>query len=237
VSDFNEKLAKVRRTILPNEMMLLAGLSMGNNIDPLNFVDHIRKGVAASSGIIPRVIKQKKINAKYLVDKLQSMVPELIEVLVERLGEWQRLNIDEAMAYDGLPSISTLARLGLALPDKGDIAWGWFCFRNGSSVYEFVLHHPERMPETESRTTYELASELVGLIDASPSPQNDALVWDCVYRIVKASGWRRCLVAVDDHSVKVKEIPIAHLLQGRYDGTLEKGVIIAGVNAPDPFER
>lgn len=237
MSDFNENLAKVRRTFVPNEMMLLAASAMGRTIDPDSFAEQVCKDVAASSGVFPLMIKEHGINASGLVNKLRRMAPELKAVLVAQLGAWQRLDIDEMMASNHLPSVSTLARLGLVEPDKGDVAWGWFCFRNGLSVYEFVLHHPERMPDTESRTTYELAAELVWLIDASPTPLDDAMVWDCVYRIVRASGWRRCLVAVDDHSVKVSEIPIADLLQGRYEGTLGKGVVIAGVNAPDPFER
>jgi hypothetical protein len=233
VSDFNENLAAVRRRFMPKEMMLLAGLSMGHEIDPMTFTDLIRKGVAATSGIVPVIIKKHDINKDYLVTKLQGMAPDLMQVLVKRLGEWQRLDIDEMMASNGLPSISTLARLGLVEPAKGEIAWGLFCFRNGLSVYEFVLRHPERMPETESRTTYELAAELVSLVDASPSPENDAMVWDCIYRIVRVTGWRRCLVEADDRGVRVTEVPVRDLLEGRYQHTLD--VVLAGVNAPDNF--
>jgi hypothetical protein len=232
MDQMNKNLAAIRRRFCSGEMILLAGSAMGRAIDPSSFALQVRKDVAAPTGVFPMMIKRFGINADNLLKKLQATPPELMEVLLAQLGKWLRLDIDEMMASNGLPSISTLQRLGLIEPDKGEVAWGWFCFRNGLSVYEFVLHHPERMPDTETRTTYELAAELVWLIDASPSPADDTMVWDCVYRIVKASGWRRCLVAVDDHSVKVAEIPIADLLQGRYEGTL-KGVVLAGVNAPD----
>jgi hypothetical protein len=88
------------------------------------------------------------------------------------------------------------------------------------------------MPPTESRTTDDLAAELVRLVEASLSPLDDETITDCVYRIVKVTGWRRCLVVADDRGVRVTEISVKALLRDRYEGTL-KGVVLAGVNAPD----
>jgi hypothetical protein len=232
VSDFNENLAAVRRRFMPNEMMLLAGLSMGHAIDRVSFTDLIRKGVAATSGIVPVIIKKYDIKENYLVTKLQGMAPDLMQVLVKRLGEWQGLDIDEMMASNGLPSIDSLARLGLVEPAKGKIAWGWFCYRNLSAIYEYALYNPERMPPTESRTTDELAAELVRLVEASPSPMDDETITDCVYRIMKVTGWRRCLLVADNRGVKVTDIPVKDFLRDRYEGSL-KGLVLAGVNAPD----
>jgi hypothetical protein len=213
-------------------MMLLAVLSMGYEIDPMSFTDLIRKGVAATSGIVPVIIKKYHIKVDYLVTKLQGLAPDLKQVLVKGLGEWQNLDVTEMMASNGLPSISTLARLGLVEPAKGEVAWGWFCYRNLSAIYEYALYNPERMPTTESRTTDELAAELVRLVEASPSPMDDETITDCVYRIMKVTGWRRCLLVADDRGVKVTDIPVKDLLHDHYDGSL-KGLVLAGVNAPD----
>lgn len=238
MTEFNKNLARVRNTFTRNEMMLVAGLSMGiATTDPMSFADQINARVATSSGIVRKTIKRHKIDAGWVVTRLQRLTPAEMEVLLVQLFRWQCLDVREMMASNGLPSVCTLARMGLVEPAEGDIAWGWCCFRNGSTVYEFILHHPERMPQHENRTTYELAAELAWLIDASPSPLDDAMVLDCVYRTMKASGWRRCLVTIDDHGIKVAEVSIADLLHDRYEGTLEDGVVMAGVDAPDVFER
>jgi hypothetical protein len=234
VCDFNMNLAAVRRRYIPSEMMLLAGLSMGDEIDPMSFIDRIRKGAAATSGIVPVIIKIYHINVDYLVTKLQGMAPDLMPVLAKRLNEWQRLDVHEMMASNGLPSISTLARLGLVEPARGKIAWGWVCYRTMSAIHEYTLYNQERMPLIESRTKDELTAELVRLVKASPSPVDDETITDCLYRIVKVTGWRRCLLVADDCGVKVTEIPVKDLLSDIYDGSL-KGLVLAGVNAPDSF--
>jgi hypothetical protein len=76
VCDFNKNLAAVRRRFMPSEMMLLAVLSMGYEIDPMSFTDLIRKGVAATSGIVPVIIKKYHIKVDYLVTKLQGLAPD-----------------------------------------------------------------------------------------------------------------------------------------------------------------
>jgi hypothetical protein len=225
-------LAAIRRRFRPAEMMLLASSAMGRKIDPVGFAEQVRRDFA-SGGIFAMIVKKYDIKAEYLVSKLASTPAEMMEVLATQLDEWQRLDIGEMMASNHLPSISTLQRLGLIEPDKGDVAWGWFCFRNRClAIYEYALHHPERMPPTESRTTDDLAAELVRLVEASLSPLDDETITDCVYRIVKVTGWRRCLVVADDRGVRVTEISVKALLRDRYEGTL-KGVVLAGVNAPD----
>jgi hypothetical protein len=133
VRDLNDDLAPVRRRFRACEMMLLAGSFIGRTNAPISFAKQVRKDVAAPSGVFPMMIKKFDINADYLVTKLQAMPPELMEVLLAQLGEWHRLDIDEMIANNGLPSISTLQRLGLIEPDKGEVAWGLLCFRNGSS--------------------------------------------------------------------------------------------------------
>ncbi len=228
----SENLAAVSRRFRPAEMQLLAASAMGRKVDAAGFADQVRKDVAAG-GVFAKIV-QDRFNPEYLVSKLQSTPDEMMQVLLARLGDWQRLPIDEAMAINGLPSISTLQRLGLIEPD-GAAAWGRFCFRNQSKCYEFDLHHPERMPLSESRTTDELAAELVRRVEASPSPLDDETVWDYVYRIVKITGWRRCLAVAGDRGVRVAEIPVSHFLRDRYDGTLND-VVLAGVNAPDSVE-
>ena len=65
---------------------------------------------------------------------------------------------------------------------------------------------------------------------------DDSTVLDCVYRLVKVTGLRRCLVVADDRGVRVTEIPVKDLLQDLYQGAL-KGVVLAGVNAPDSVEH
>jgi hypothetical protein len=241
VSDlnFNENLATIRRLFRAREMQLIAGSAMGRVIDPATFAQQVREDVSASAGVFLMMVEEmtkEGINANYVPTKLKKMSDELVGVMLIQLQKWARLDRREMMGSNGLPSICSLQRLRLIEPDSGEIAWGWFCYRNHFSVYEFALRHPERMPETETRDTYQLAGELVWLIDASPSPENDPMVLDCAYRIVKRTGWRRCLVTVDDHRVKVAEIPIADLLQGRYEHTMD-GVVLAGVNAPDIWER
>ena len=235
MSDFNNNLAAVRRRFKPAEMMLLAGSAMGRKVDPVGFAEQVRRDVAASSGVFPMIIKKYRINAEYLVTKLQATSPELMEVLLARLGDWQQLDVDEMMAENGLPSVSTLSRLGLVEP-AGVAAWGLVCLRHASAIYEFVLNRPERMRLAESRTADAVAADLIQLVEAAPSPLDDETVLDCVYRLVKVTGLRRCLVVADDRSVRVTEIPVKDLLQDLYQGSL-KGVVLAGVNAPDSTKR
>jgi hypothetical protein len=85
VSDFNNNLAEVRRRFRPAEMMLLAGSAMGRKIDPIGFVEQVRRDVAASSGVFPMMIQKYRLNAGYLVSKVQSTRAELMEVLLARL--------------------------------------------------------------------------------------------------------------------------------------------------------
>jgi hypothetical protein len=230
--NINCDLAAIRRRFRPSEMQVLAASAMDHEIDAASFADHVRDDLA-SGGVYAMMAQRYDVNAVRLVSKVRSTSAELTAVLLARLGDWKRLPYDESMGGNALPSICSLQRLGLA-ETEGPPAWGWFCLRNGLKVFEFVLRHPARMPLAESRTMDDVAAELVRLAEASPSPLADKSVWDCVYRLVKVTGWRRCRLTVDECGVQVSEIPIADFLSDLYDGTLQ-GVALAGVNAPDEY--
>lgn len=230
MSDFNDPLSKLSRRFRPAEMMLLAGSAMGRELDPAGFADQVREDIA-SGNVFAMMIRDYSINPASVLSKLkQTSDDNLMDVLLARLDDWQRLPYDESMARNGLPSISTLQRLGL-IP-VGAAAWGWFCFRDPLATYEYALDYPQRLPAAESRTVDELAAELVRRVEASRSPLDDDKVLDCIYRILHITGWRRGLLVADDSGVRVREITVKELLLGCYEGEL-KGVALAGVNAPD----
>ena len=234
-------------------MQLLAAALMGSNIDAAGFADQVGKRLAPGGDLARLLAKlnadarreakenrkseneAEQIKPRYLLSKLEHMSSETMVVLLVQLHRWWQLPGNEMTAHNGLPSICTLQRLGLVEPDD-DIAWGWFCFRDQSAWYEFVLHNPQRMPLSESRTTDELTAELVRSVETSPSPLHDETIWDLVYRIVKVTGWRRCLVVSDGGKVRVTEVPIHLILNDFYTRTLRK-VTLAGVNAPDTITR
>jgi hypothetical protein len=229
-----ELLARASRRFRAAEMMVLAGSVFGRKLDQNSLVAQVRHDMASRS-VFKMMIARYNVSEERLNSKLASTPSDLREAILERLNEWQGLDPEEAMASNGLPSIATLQRMALIEPN-GPAAWGYFSLRVGMTNYEFVLREPELAASAEAGRPDELAAELVRLAETSEDPATDDMVMSSIYRIVKSTGYRRCMVVSDGFGTKLSEIPVPAFLSDLYDKTL-KNLVLAGVNAPDCFVR
>lgn len=233
VENFEELLAAARRRFRAPEMMLLASTVMGRTLDPDSLVEQVRHDMSTSA-VFKQMLHRYDIHEDRLNSKLAGTPYDLREAILLRLIEFHRLDTDEAMGTNALPSVATLQRMGLVLPNAGDPAWGFFCVRVGMRFTEFVLRHPERLALVSDGNVQTLAEELVDRFEtASSAAENDEMM-EIVYRIAKSTGWRHGLVVSDGDGVKATKIAISELLSDVYDSSLQ-GLVLAGVNAPDPF--
>ncbi|OYU87666.1 MAG: hypothetical protein CFE29_22795 [Bradyrhizobiaceae bacterium PARB1] len=214
-------------------MMLLASSAMGRTLDPETLVSQVRDDMA-NLPVFKMILRRFGIGEDVLNSKLAATTFEMRSAIMDKLNEWSRLDTDESMGRNALPSIATLKRLGLISPDDENAAWGYLCLRTDMNVTEFVLREPERAASAAEGDVQTLASNLVTASESSAQPVADDALYEIIYRIVKSTGWRRCLVVADGGGVKVSEIPVATLLSDIYGGSLE-GLVLAGVNAPDTF--
>lgn len=233
VENFEELLAAARRRFRAPEMMLLASTVMGRTLDPDSLVKQVRDDMATSA-VFKMMLQRYDIHQERLNSKLAGTPYDLREAILIRLNAFHRLDTDEAMGANALPSVATLQRMGLVLPNAGDPAWGFFCVRVGLRFNEFVLRHPERLASVSDGDVQTLAEELVDRFETASSAADKDAMWEIMYRIAKSTGWRHGLVVSDGHGVQASEIAIAELLSDVYDSSLQ-GLVLAGVNAPDPF--
>jgi len=225
----SEHLSTLRRRFRPSEISILAGSAMGRTLRASNFADRVRNDLV-SGGIFGAMVQRTNVHPDLLLHKLERLSEEQLETLTEALLDWSHLPNHEAMGPNGLPSISTLQRLGLVEPPKGRVCWGLLICRREIQYDEFLIYRPELIPEVENEPVEDLALELVEKLRAG-EPLNDQAIWDCVYRIHRATGWRRILVEVAEDPLRISEISIGGLLEAIYEGNLS-GVGIEGVNAP-----
>jgi hypothetical protein len=224
-----DDLAAVRRIFRSGEMGLLAGSAMGRELAPETFAKRVRADMNSGEPF-DLMITKFDINPDALLRKLDRLTPDQMEALLTTLRRWQALPLEESMGANSLPSICTLQRLGLVETLKGPVCWGVLYCRDGERVHENLVYHPEKIPATETEPVEDIAFDLVDEYRHG-EPGNAHALSTYAYRIHRATGWRRVLVVVDRGKVRVKEIPVAHLLESIYEGDL-KDVVIEGVNAP-----
>ncbi|OYU88245.1 MAG: hypothetical protein CFE29_18090 [Bradyrhizobiaceae bacterium PARB1] len=233
MENFEELLAVARRRFSASEMMLLASSAMGRTLDPDSLVEQVGHDMATMP-VFQMMLERYNIRKDRLNSKLAGTPHELRVAILIQLNAFHRLGTDEAMGANALPSIATLRRMGLVLPEDGDPAWGFFCVRVGMRFTEFVLRHPERLASVSEGKVQTLAEELVDRFETASSAADKDEMVEIVYRIAKSTGWRHGLVVSDGDCVKATKIAISELLSDVYDSSLQ-GVVLAGVNAPDPF--
>jgi len=190
-----------------------------------------------ANSAVRHVIARTGVDVQALLGKLDALPQASLRAIQRGVSQYRTMTVDEMFGPDRMPSLATLARLGLVRV-RGQSAWGLAIVQLSDwRTCEIVLRQaPTTMGVGELPYSLDHASsgivELVkSHLDGKTVPKGREMAIGLASLIAHHTGWRHFRVE-ERNGCAVVEIPREHLLGDLYRGELG-GLVLQGINAPE----
>lgn len=227
---------RLQQTFIAGEMQVVVASLFGGVSQPVLIESAVASAVK-SDRAVQYVVARAGVDVPTLLGKLDKLPSEALLALHYGLKQFRTMSASEMFGPNRLPSLATLARLGL-VEARGQAAWGLAVVQLSDwRTCEFVLrqdpatmglgHLPYSLDDTCAGLVALVKSELAG----ETVPKAQQMAFGFAGLIALRTGWRHFRVE-ERNACGVVEIDRDALLGDLYRGQLG-GLILQGINAPE----
>lgn len=226
----------LQETFSPTEMQVIMASLFEGVSDATHIPGMVAFAVEADSAV-RHVISRIGTDVQGLLGKLDALPQAALRAIQHGVSQYRTMTLDEMFGPDRMPSLATLARLGL-IRVRGQAAWGLAVVQlRDWRTCEFVLRQD---PTTMGvgKLPYSLDHASAGIVKLVGSALDGEVVakWQHMALglaglIALHTGWRFFRVE-ERNGCAVVEIPWEDMLGDLYRGELG-GLVLQGVNAPE----
>lgn len=227
---------RLQRTFIAGEMQVVVASLFGGVSQPVLIASAVASAVK-SDRAVQNVAARVGVDVPTLLGKLKKLPAEARLALHYGVKQFRSMSASEMFGPNRLPSIATLARLGLVRP-RGNAAWGLAVVQlDDWRTCEFVLRHDPatmglgHLPHSLDDSCSGLVALVRAELDGETVPNAQQIGFGLASLIALRTGWRRFRVE-ERNDCAVVEIAREDLLGDLYRGELG-GLVLEGINAPE----
>lgn len=225
-----------QQTLCAGEMQVVVA-SLFNGVSDAALIPSTAAAAIKSDRAVRYVAARAGVDVPTLIEKLDTLPPAALSAIKHGVNQYRTMSASEMFGPNRLPSLATLARLGL-VKARGAAAWGLAVVQlKDWRTCEFVLRQD---PATMAlgHLPYSLEQSCAGLVKLVKSelggetlPKGRQIAFGLAGLIALRTGWRHFRVE-ERNACAVVEIAREDLLGDLYRGQLG-GLVLQGINAPE----
>lgn len=226
----------LQQTVSSAEMQVVMASLFEEVSDAAHIPSMVAFAVEANSAV-RHVISRSGVDVQALLGKLDALPQAALRAIQHGVSQYRTMNVDEMFGPDRMPSLATLARLGL-VKARGQAAWGLAIVQLCDwRVYELVLRQAPasmgvgQLPYSLDHASSGIVELVKSLLDGGAVLKGQEMAFGLAGLIALRTGWRYFRVE-ERNGCAVVEIPREHLLGDLYRGELG-GLVLQGINAPE----